>query len=356
MLFQEQQGWYKTKQKNPWPSILNWKSIFLKTHKISQSVDHHNCSPGSACWHCRWSCPQTWWCSFSEWAAQSCWKGAWSGLPQQAGPEVSSPARTDAVVCSQPPWAGTASGIPQNPPAGPSDQTCNMEIASYSPQMRLLRRLRYEENLEYVHTFEWLCKSPLWSCWPCAEWWPNSSNDWHQAAELYWWPSGKPCSLSMTYLPQDPGLLSWTAPQTSPDPTPTQQNKSTWDGWRVSWSTNSNYVHVWLALNITSSTRSSSISLKTVPLIWLGFSAVQLKTGRRNLVFMGFLMRIAMRDEETYGSDNTLIDTYIIAYNEILRVICRSLWTFVVNKFEPRYCNTIFLLLFLIMHYLISRH
>lgn len=43
----------------------------------------------------------------------------------------------------------------------------------------------------------------------------------------------------------------------------------------------------------TSKIFSSSSSLKTVPLIWLGFSAVQLKTGSRNLVLMGFLMRMA---------------------------------------------------------------
>lgn len=36
--------------------------------------------------------------------------------------------------------------------------------------------------------------------------------------------------------------------------------------------------------------RSSSISLKTVPLIWLGFRATQLNTGMRNLVLMGFLI------------------------------------------------------------------
>lgn len=44
----------------------------------------------------------------------------------------------------------------------------------------------------------------------------------------------------------------------------------------------------------TSSTRSSSISLKTVPLIWLGFRAVQLNTGRRNFVLIGFLILIAV--------------------------------------------------------------
>lgn len=43
----------------------------------------------------------------------------------------------------------------------------------------------------------------------------------------------------------------------------------------------------------TSRIFSSSSSLKTVPLIWLGFSAVQLKTGSRNLVLIGFLMRMA---------------------------------------------------------------
>lgn len=41
---------------------------------------------------------------------------------------------------------------------------------------------------------------------------------------------------------------------------------------------------------LTSSIFSSSISLNTVPLIWLGFSATQLNTGKRNLVLMGFLI------------------------------------------------------------------
>lgn len=41
---------------------------------------------------------------------------------------------------------------------------------------------------------------------------------------------------------------------------------------------------------LTSSILSSSISLNTVPLIWLGFSATQLNTGIRNLVLMGFLI------------------------------------------------------------------
>lgn len=49
---------------------------------------------------------------------------------------------------------------------------------------------------------------------------------------------------------------------------------------------------------LTSSILSSSISLKTVPLIWLGFRATQLKTGMRNLVLMGFLILTAGRDRE----------------------------------------------------------
>ena len=39
---------------------------------------------------------------------------------------------------------------------------------------------------------------------------------------------------------------------------------------------------------LTCSTFSSLSSLKTVPSIWLGFSATQLKTGMRNLVWIGF--------------------------------------------------------------------
>ncbi len=64
------------------------------------------------------------------------------------------------------------------------------------------------KTLAYVHTFEWLCKSLLWSCWPCAEWWPGSLSDWHQAAALCWRSCEKPCSLCMTDPPQDPGLSS----------------------------------------------------------------------------------------------------------------------------------------------------
>lgn len=43
----------------------------------------------------------------------------------------------------------------------------------------------------------------------------------------------------------------------------------------------------------TSRMRSSSISLKTVPLIWLGLRATQLNTGMRNFVLMGFLILTA---------------------------------------------------------------
>lgn len=39
---------------------------------------------------------------------------------------------------------------------------------------------------------------------------------------------------------------------------------------------------------LTCSTFSSFSSVKTVPSIWLGFSATQLKTGMRNLVWIGF--------------------------------------------------------------------
>lgn len=40
---------------------------------------------------------------------------------------------------------------------------------------------------------------------------------------------------------------------------------------------------------LTCSTFSSLSSVKTVPVIWLGFSATQLSSGIRNLVWMGFL-------------------------------------------------------------------
>lgn len=40
---------------------------------------------------------------------------------------------------------------------------------------------------------------------------------------------------------------------------------------------------------LTCNTFSSLSSVKTVPVIWLGFSATQLSSGIRNLVWMGFL-------------------------------------------------------------------
>lgn len=40
---------------------------------------------------------------------------------------------------------------------------------------------------------------------------------------------------------------------------------------------------------LTRSTFSSLISVKTVPVIWLGFRATQFKRGILNLVWMGFL-------------------------------------------------------------------
>lgn len=50
----------------------------------------------------------------------------------------------------------------------------------------------------------------------------------------------------------------------------------------------------------TSRIRSSSISLKTVPLIWLGFRATQLNTGILNFVLIGFLIFTAedVRDND----------------------------------------------------------
>lgn len=50
---------------------------------------------------------------------------------------------------------------------------------------------------------------------------------------------------------------------------------------------------------LTSSILSSSISLNTVSLIWLGFSATQLNTGIRNLVLMGFLIFTATHMTES---------------------------------------------------------
>lgn len=48
----------------------------------------------------------------------------------------------------------------------------------------------------------------------------------------------------------------------------------------------------------TSRIRSSSISLKTVPLIWFGFRATQLKTGILNFVLIGFLIFTATEVRE----------------------------------------------------------
>ena len=39
------------------------------------------------------------------------------------------------------------------------------------------------------------------------------------------------------------------------------------------------------------------MSLKTVPLIWLGFKATQFNTGIRNLVWIGFFIFTAARRE-----------------------------------------------------------
>lgn len=48
----------------------------------------------------------------------------------------------------------------------------------------------------------------------------------------------------------------------------------------------------------TSRIRSSSISLKTVPLIWFGFRATQLKTGILNFVLIGFFIFTATEVRE----------------------------------------------------------
>lgn len=57
----------------------------------------------------------------------------------------------------------------------------------------------------------------------------------------------------------------------------------------------------------TSRILSSSISLKTVPLIWLGLRATQLNTGMRNLVLIGFLIFTAKdsRGKEIINSSAT---------------------------------------------------
>lgn len=50
---------------------------------------------------------------------------------------------------------------------------------------------------------------------------------------------------------------------------------------------------LWPEETLASRILSSSISLKTVPLIWFGFNATQLKTGIRNFVLIGFLILTA---------------------------------------------------------------
>ena len=64
---------------------------------------------------------------------------------------------------------------------------------------------------------------------------------------------------------------------------------------------------------------SSSRSLNTVPLIWLGFRATQLKTGIRNLVWIGFLIFTAGDIHYTTININISItmniDVYIYTYN-----------------------------------------
>lgn len=57
-------------------------------------------------------------------------------------------------------------------------------------------------------------------------------------------------------------------------------------------------------VRLTSSILSSSISLNTVPLIWLGFSATQLNTGIRNLVLMGFLIFTATQHDRKNTSQS----------------------------------------------------
>ena len=56
---------------------------------------------------------------------------------------------------------------------------------------------------------------------------------------------------------------------------------------------------------------SSSMSLKTVPLIWLGFRATQFNTGSRNLVWIGFLILTAVSDRsvKTQTDEDTLRQT-----------------------------------------------
>ena len=49
---------------------------------------------------------------------------------------------------------------------------------------------------------------------------------------------------------------------------------------------------------LTSNTCSSSSSLKTVPVNWLGFRACQFNSGMRNLVWMAFLLLPIERETE----------------------------------------------------------
>lgn len=66
---------------------------------------------------------------------------------------------------------------------------------------------------------------------------------------------------------------------------------------------------------LTCNILSSSRSLNTVPLIWLGLRAVQLNTGRRNFVFIGFLILIA---EMNTGTDKRYRRYHFMECNSIL--------------------------------------
>lgn len=141
-------------------------------------------------------------------------------------------------------------------------------------------------------TAECPCRSPPLSCPLSSAWWPGSLLCSSPAEWLYWGPSGSPSACSCSPLSRGPELWSWTFPQTRQHSSPKIINKDAW--LKRDWSRR--FIASDKSWSFTSSIRSSSISLKTVPLIWFGFRATQLKTGMRNFVLIGFLILTAERD------------------------------------------------------------
>lgn len=102
----------------------------------------------------------------------------------------------------------------------------------------------------------------------------------------------------------DSMLSLFTEPKSCSNPPLLQQPRDTTDGYKVGTGASSARVQCGLGALaqpstlrphpprspcvLTCSTFSSFSSVKTVPSIWLGFSATQLKTGMRNLVWIGF--------------------------------------------------------------------